>query len=134
MGEIGLTSQIAEVEYELKMRDRVYSRETNRRKQTDNELHLVHMRAVLKTLQWLDGLNLAHPLPRPADLLAALVCIGRMVGPGDKDAGKKELLEVTGNVRSVVIDVITGVPHPVITRIRELHEQALAQLAKEPEQ
>lgn len=130
---VSLKSQIAEVERELALRRNVYNRETKPKKIAENELHMAHMRAVLGTLQWLDGLNIAHPLPRPGDLLVALVHIGRLIGPPNTagDAGKKALLAATDEVRRVVIDVITGTPPDIIRRIRELNEQAQAEAAKQ---
>lgn len=46
-------AQIQEVERELALRERVYSRETSQKKQSENEEHMLRMRCVLETLQWL---------------------------------------------------------------------------------
>lgn len=44
-----LSAQIEEVEYELEMRARVYGRSPKR----ENVEHMLRMRCVLRTLQWL---------------------------------------------------------------------------------
>lgn len=52
---VSLASQIAEVEYELRMRERVYANlvSTRRLRQAEADMHMAHMRAVLDTLHWL---------------------------------------------------------------------------------
>lgn len=46
-------AQIQEVERELALRERVYARETNQKKRSENDEHMTRMVAVLHTLQWL---------------------------------------------------------------------------------
>lgn len=46
-------AQIQEVERELALRERVYSRETNPKKGTENAEHMIRMECVLRTLRWL---------------------------------------------------------------------------------
>ena len=48
-----LAAQIQEVEYELEMRERVYGRVSDPRARRENEEHMTRMKAVLKTLRWL---------------------------------------------------------------------------------
>lgn len=50
-----LVAQIQEVERELELRRRLYSRETSVRKQSENAEHLIRMEAVLETLKTLAG-------------------------------------------------------------------------------
>jgi cbb3-type cytochrome oxidase cytochrome c subunit len=54
---VSLTSQIAEVQRELKMRADVYPRQVaaRRMRQAEADLHVAHMRAVLATLKWLQA-------------------------------------------------------------------------------
>jgi hypothetical protein len=54
---VSVKSQIAEVEYELKMRRRVYPHQVARRNMTQGvaDLHMQHMEAVLATLQQLEA-------------------------------------------------------------------------------
>jgi hypothetical protein len=58
-----LTAQIQEVEREIALRERVYSRETNHRKRNENEEHMLRMRAVLETLKQLKASDAgaSHP-------------------------------------------------------------------------
>lgn len=46
-------AQIQEVERELAFRERVYGREVNQKKQSENEEHMLRMQCVLATLKWL---------------------------------------------------------------------------------
>jgi hypothetical protein len=46
-----LIAQIQEVERELALRERVYRRETNARKQNENAEHMLRMQCVLATLK-----------------------------------------------------------------------------------
>lgn len=48
-----LVAQIQEVERELALRERVYSRETNPAKGSENVEHMLRMECVLRTLRWL---------------------------------------------------------------------------------
>lgn len=54
---VNLVQQIEEVEYEISMRERVYPGLVTRRKmkQADATYRIERMRAVLKTLQWLQA-------------------------------------------------------------------------------
>ena len=47
-----LSAQIQEVERELALRERVYSRETNPAKGSENAEHMLRMECVLRTLRW----------------------------------------------------------------------------------
>lgn len=53
MSHRSIGAQIQEVERELALRERVYGRETNQKKCSENDEHMTRMIAVLHTLQWL---------------------------------------------------------------------------------
>jgi hypothetical protein len=56
VSEFTIQQQVQAVEREIKMRQQVYPRQvsTGRMQQAEAELHISEMRAVLKTLQWLE--------------------------------------------------------------------------------
>lgn len=55
MSQRSIGAQIQEVERELALRERVYGREANQKKQSENEEHMLRMRCVLGTLRWLQA-------------------------------------------------------------------------------
>jgi hypothetical protein len=114
MATVSLKSQIAEVDRELALRRNVYNRETKPKKIAENELHMAHMRAVLGTLKWLDGNDVPSDLPRPGDLLAALVHIRKVLHEGT-DATSDE---TRSEISRVVADVLTGIPLPKLEERR----------------
>jgi len=81
MGRPTVAAQIGEVEYELKMRERVYAGATSRKKQRENEMHLALMREVLSTLRYLrDGAGKrADHLPEPGQLLGCRFAVRNML-------------------------------------------------------
>lgn len=56
MAEFTLQQQISAVKREIGMRENVYPRQvsTGKMKQSDAELHIAEMKAVLKTLEWME--------------------------------------------------------------------------------
>ena len=81
MGRPTLAARIGEVEYELKMRERVYASPKNRKQERENELHLELMREVLSTLRYLKdgaGKRIDH-LPEPGQLLGCLFALRNML-------------------------------------------------------
>jgi hypothetical protein len=111
---LGLKSQIAEVKRELALRHDVYSRETKPKKISENGLHLEHMAAVLKTLEWLHGQNVPHDLPRPGDLLAAILYVRRLLAVPITAgaAGKRETNQRLEEARSAIDNALQGLPPP----------------------
>ena len=69
-----LEQMIAEVKREIALRANVYKR----KKPKDGDEHMRRMEGVLRTLEWLNG-KAAPNVPRPADLVAALVHVSRIV-------------------------------------------------------
>jgi hypothetical protein len=116
---VGLKSQIAEVKRELALRRNVYARETKPKKISENELHMAHMAAVLKTLEWLEGQNVPDTLPRPGDLLAAMLYVRRVIaapisGGTAGDRGKRAMLERLEEARGALDNALQGVPVPKV--------------------
>jgi len=108
---ISLDHQIEELEYELRMRAQVYPR-SRKMREGEKALHVARMQAVLKTLRFLGGNNIPAEMPRPADLIAALVHI-RQVATGAPG-------EATQEIRAIVEDVLTGM---VVPKLKEEAKQ-----------
>ena len=115
---LSLKSQVAEVKRELSLRARVYSRETVPKKISENELHLEHMRAVLKTLEWLAGNNVPPTLPNPGTIVAAMFYVLRLAGAVvvKPDTAKKRLAAIDEACRNA----LQGLPPPDMLSDAEL--------------
>jgi hypothetical protein len=127
---LSLKSQVAEVKRELSLRARVYSRETVPKKISENELHLEHMRAVLKTLEWLHGNNVPPNLPNPGTVAAAMFYVMRLAGAVvvKPDTAKKRLAAIV----EACTNALQGLPPPdqlsdaeLEVAIEALHETAI---------
>jgi len=107
---ISLDQQIEELEYELRMRAQVYPR-SRKMREGEKALHVARLEAVLKTLRFLKGHEIPAEMPRPADLIAALVHI-RQVASNMLGGGAKEAEQII----KVVEDVLTGM---VVPKLKE---------------
>lgn len=118
---IPLSVQIAEVERELALRANVFPGLVSRKKmrQAEADKHTENMQAVLKTLKWLQGNDVPPELPRPGDLLAALVHL-RNVTTRIEGEPRDMLLGRLDGVRRVIEDVLTGIPLPKVKGAKEL--------------
>jgi hypothetical protein len=117
---IPLSVQIAEVERELALRANVYPGLVSRKKmrQAEAEKHTENMMAVLKTLRWLQGNDVPAELPRPGDLLAAMIHI-RTLGADADGASDAVMAEAIVEIRKVIADVLTGIPLPKVEGAKE---------------
>ena len=109
---ISLDHQIEELEYELRMRAQVYPR-SRKMREGEKALHVARMQAVLKTLRFLGGNNIPAEMPRPADLIAALVHIRQVA----HDTLERPISE---QIIKVVEDVLTGM---VVPKLKEEAKQ-----------
>lgn len=101
-----LEEMIAEVKREIALRENVYpgliTRRKMKRPQADE--HMARIRRVLYLLEWLHGVEaLEHGMPRPADMIAALVHIERMLQSSTPGS-------LGENLRVTCTDVLTGLP------------------------
>lgn len=115
---VGLKSQIAEVKRELALRRNVYARETKPKKIAENELHMAHMAAVLKTLEWLLGNNVPDNLPNPGTVAAAMFYVLRLAGAVivKPDSSKMRLAAIDEACRNA----LQGLPPPDMLSDEEL--------------
>lgn len=98
-----LEEMIAEVKRELALRKNVYAKFTGK-KRTEAHEYYRRMERVLYVLEWMHGNEIAERgLPRPADMIAALVHIERML----QSAAPGTLAE---SLRKVCTDTLTGLP------------------------
>jgi len=106
-----LRQQIEEVQYELRMRAQVYPR-SRKMREGEKAQHVARMEAVLRTLKWLAGNDVPADLPRPGDLLVALIHIRQLSTLHGTRPPQEPPLELIEHVRKCVEDVLTGVPLP----------------------
>lgn len=115
---LSLKSQIAEVKRELRMRDSLYSRERSPAKIRENALHLEHMKAVLSTLEWLEGHNVPPTLPNPGTVAAAMFYVMRLASAPivKPDTAQKRF----AGILEACTNALQGLPPPDILKNDEL--------------